>query len=91
MARQAGGEPLLAMVGLRGVFDRLTVGVAEDRIEFTLLLTEGQVLAALMFIQLQGEAIERRIERRRDRPNERPPPPRTIPPISLATLPDNCV
>ena len=80
MARQAGGDPLLKMVGLGGIFDRLAIGVDENRIEFSLPLTSGQVRAALLFIQMQGEAIERRIERGRER--------RSIPPISLATIPD---
>jgi hypothetical protein len=82
-ARQARGDPLLGMVGLGGVFDGLRIEVAENRIEFALPLTSGQVQAALLFIQLQGEAIERRIERKR-----RPKPVRSI---SLATLPDTCV
>ncbi len=83
LAREAGADPLLAMVGLGGVFDRLEISVAENRVEFVLPLTSGQVQAALLFIQLQGEAIERRIERKRR--------PKTMRPISLATLPDTCV
>jgi hypothetical protein len=83
LAREAGADPLLAMVGLGSVFDRLEISVAENRIGFVLPLTAGQIQAALLFIQLQGEAIERRIERQR-----RPKPIRSI---SLATLPDTCV
>ncbi|HUT79056.1 MAG TPA: hypothetical protein VM285_15260 [Polyangia bacterium] len=82
-AREAGADPLLAMVGLGSVFERLSISVAENRIEFALPLTAGQVQAALLFIQLQGEAIERRIERKRR--------PKPVQPISLATLPDTCV
>jgi hypothetical protein len=65
MARRAGGDPFLAMAGLGGVFDGLALRTVGQRIEFVLPLSESEVQAALLFIQIQGEALERRVRRAR--------------------------
>ena len=64
LARRAGEEPFLSMVGLGGVFDELEVAAEDNRVRFSLPLSSAEVRAALVFFQLQGESIERQIERR---------------------------
>jgi len=64
MIRAASSDPFLALAGLRGVFERLELEAEGSEIRFTLPMTESQVQAALLFIQLQGEALEQRTLRK---------------------------
>jgi hypothetical protein len=66
MVRDAGADPFLRIAGLGGVFDGLELEARGSEIRFQLPLTRSQIQAALLFIQLQGEALERRtLEKRR--------------------------
>lgn len=75
MTRAASKDPFLAMSGLASIFAGLEIAARGNEIHFTLPMTEAQIQAALLFIQLQGEALERRtLQRSGARP---PRPPRT--------------
>lgn len=63
MAVRSGRDPFLAMAGLSRVFDKLHLTAAEDRIVFSIELTESQIRAALIFLQLQGENLDRYLKR----------------------------
>ena len=54
----------MALAGLSNIFNNLVLTPKEDRIEFTLTLSENQTRAALIFLQLQGAALERRLEQK---------------------------
>ncbi len=56
-------DPFFAMAGLASLFDKLTVVPMKDRIAFSLILNEGQARAAMLFLQLQGEALERQLQK----------------------------
>jgi hypothetical protein len=75
MIRQAASDPFLKIAGLRGVFEGLELESQGNEIRFTLPLTKAQIQAALLFIQLQGDALERRTLRRQ-RPQAPPQPPK---------------
>lgn len=60
MAIQSTRDPFLAMAGLAHLFDKLQMATTEDRIVFSVELTESQIRAALIFLQLQGEIMNRR-------------------------------
>jgi hypothetical protein len=75
MIRAARSDPFLAMAGLRGVFEGLELRSEGNEIHFTLTLSESQIQAALLFIQLQGAALEQRTLRKEKR--KRPPPPQS--------------
>jgi hypothetical protein len=66
-------DPFLAMAGLRGVFEGLELESQGSEIRFTLPMTESQIQAALLFIQLQGEALERRtLRKEKKKPGRQP-------------------
>jgi hypothetical protein len=73
MIRAARADPFLAMAGLRGVFEGLDLESEGSAIRFELPMTESQIQAALLFIQLQGEALERRTLRKEKKKPGRPP------------------
>jgi hypothetical protein len=60
-ASAASADPFMALAGLPNLFNNLVLVPKQDRIEFTLTLTENQARAALIFLQLQGAALERRL------------------------------
>jgi hypothetical protein len=61
-ASATSADPFMAMAGLPNLFNNLVLEPKQDRIEFTLTLTENQTKAALIFLQLQGAALERRLD-----------------------------
>ncbi len=67
MLIRAGSDPFMAMAGLGHIFDKLEIDAKSDRIEFKLPLTESQVQASLLFLQLQSEALDAKIGRHRGR------------------------
>jgi hypothetical protein len=71
MARSAARDPLLSMAGLSRLFDGLTLTAKGSEIDFTLHMTEGQANAALIFLELQGEALERQLRDKSWTPNRR--------------------
>jgi len=71
--RAARSDPFLAMAGLRGVFEGLELESVGNEIRFDLPLTESQIQAALLFIQLQGEALEKRTLRKETQKTPRSP------------------
>ncbi len=62
-AAATNSDPFMALAGLSHIFNNLVLVPKEDRIEFTLTLSENRTRAALIFLQLQGAALERRLER----------------------------
>jgi hypothetical protein len=60
-------DPFMALAGLSNIFTNLVLVPKQDRIEFTLTLSENQTRAALIFLQLQGAALERRLENQKSR------------------------
>jgi hypothetical protein len=61
MAKKSSKDPFFAMAGLGRLFDGLVLEVIGDEMRFTMRLTEGQVRAALVFLELQGEALEKQL------------------------------
>jgi hypothetical protein len=61
IAAATSNDPFLAMAGLGRLFDKLSFAVSKNKIEFSLELTDNQVRAALIFLQLQGEVLERHL------------------------------
>jgi hypothetical protein len=61
-ASATSADPFMAMAGLPNLFKNLVLEPKQDRIEFSLTLTENQTKAALIFLQLQGAALERRLD-----------------------------
>ncbi|MCP4606166.1 MAG: hypothetical protein GY847_37580 [Proteobacteria bacterium] len=55
-------DPFFAMIGLNHIFDGLALESVGEQIEFSLKLTEGEIRGALIFLQLQGEALERHLK-----------------------------
>ena len=58
-AARASKDPFFVMAGLSHMFDGLTLEAGDDRISFSIEMTQTQVRAALFFIQMQAEALER--------------------------------
>lgn len=73
MIRAARSDPFLAMSGLASVFEGFEISAHGNEIRFTLPMTEAQIQAALLFIQLQGEALERRTLKKSGPRPPRPP------------------
>lgn len=65
MVIRASSDPFMAMAGLGHIFDKLEIEAKSDRIEFKLPMTESQVQASLLFLQLQAEALDDKIGRHR--------------------------
>ena len=59
IANITSADPFLAMAGLGNIFDKLLFKPTKNKIEFTLELNESKVRGALIFLQLQGEVLER--------------------------------
>jgi len=72
MIRAARSDPFLAIAGLRGVFEGLKLESEGNEIRFQLPMTESQIQAALLFIQLQGDALEKRTLRKEKKKTPRP-------------------
>lgn len=69
MISRAGADPFMKLAGLGHLFDELELEAVDDGVEFEIRLTESQIQAALMFLQLQGEQLDKMINRRTaDRP-----------------------
>jgi len=64
MIARAGADPFLRMAGLGHLFDRVEIGATETGIDFTMPMTESQIQASLLFLQLQGEQLDKMINRR---------------------------
>jgi hypothetical protein len=64
MIARAGADPFLRMAGLGRLFDRVEIGATENGIDFTMPMTESQIQASLLFLQLQGEQLDEMINRR---------------------------
>jgi hypothetical protein len=62
IAASVSKDPFFAIAGLSSLFDKLTVNAVDNKIVFSLTLTEGQARAALLFLQLQGEVLERHLK-----------------------------
>ncbi|MDJ0762979.1 MAG: hypothetical protein QNJ97_08330 [Myxococcota bacterium] len=62
IAARTAKDPLFALAGLHRLFDALHIVPQGTTIRFTLTLTEGQVRAGLLFLQLQGEILERHLK-----------------------------
>jgi hypothetical protein len=62
VARATASDPFFALAGLNHLLDDLTLVPEKDRIRLSVDLTEGKVRAALIFLQLQGEALERQLK-----------------------------
>jgi hypothetical protein len=76
MLKEASADPFLRIAGLGGVFDGLELEARGSEVHFVLPLSRSQIQAALLFIQLQGEALERRtLEKRRAEKPRRPTRP----------------
>ncbi len=63
LAAAAARDPFMSMAGFGNLFARLKISVHNGEIRLVLPMTQGQVKAALVFFQLQGEAMERRMRR----------------------------
>lgn len=64
MVARAGSDPIMKLAGLGHLFDELTLEPVDDGVKFRLELTESQIQAALLFLQLQGEQLDEMINRR---------------------------
>ncbi|MCP4675357.1 MAG: hypothetical protein GY854_07605 [Deltaproteobacteria bacterium] len=62
IAGRTSKDPFFAMAGLSTLLDGLVLKVSGKEITFSLNLTEGKVRAALIFMQLQGESLERHLK-----------------------------
>ncbi|MCP4196986.1 MAG: hypothetical protein GY762_07515 [Proteobacteria bacterium] len=65
-ASAASADPFMAMAGLSKLFNNLVLVAKPNKLGFTMTLTENQTKAALIFLQLQGAALERRLERQKN-------------------------
>jgi hypothetical protein len=75
MIEGASADPFLRIAGLGGVFEGLELEAQGAEIRFELPLTRSQIQAALLFIQLQGEALERRtFQKKRAKPSSQSTP-----------------
>ncbi len=61
LAELSRSDPFVKMVGLSGVIDNLSVRAEPGSVAFTVELTPAQTRAGLLFLQMQGEALGRRL------------------------------
>ena len=61
-AKRFAGDPILAVTGVSHLLENLSIDSRGSKIHVSLTLTERQVLSTLLFLQLQGKALERQLK-----------------------------
>jgi hypothetical protein len=61
-AKAYASDPILALAGVSHLLRNLTIESSGNTIRVTLPLSERQVLSSLLFLQLQGNALERQLK-----------------------------
>lgn len=60
-AQRFAADPFLAVAGVASLLKNLTISTDGPELHFSLQMNHGQVLSTLLFLQLQGKALERQL------------------------------